>query len=393
MSLAPASSVPADLLERIERVRPVIEAHRAAGETGRRLAEPVRAALRSERLYSMLVPTELGGLDVGALAALAATELLARIDSAVGWNANQANGGALMASRLSPAAIDRLFGGRSLPPVFAGAAAPMCRAVPVEGGYEVTGEVRFVSGCEDADWIFAMAAIPDPDGGPAPKDVRFVFAPAADVRKLDTWHVMGMRATGSHNVHFDGLRIDEELTASVMAQNPPAPMYRPGVVGVSPWPLLAGEAVVSLGIGASAIEEAVSIVTAKVPNGSQKVAAEREVTQADLARARATIEGARAYLDHALSTAVAVAERGETLERDLKVSLQLACCTAAEAGAAAADLAYRAAGTDGFLERHGLERHVRDAHVLTQHGTKSFPKYVSAGKAIVGLPSDAPMLN
>jgi alkylation response protein AidB-like acyl-CoA dehydrogenase len=50
------------------------------------------------------------------------------------------------------------------------------------------------------------------------------------------------------------------------------------------------------------------------------------------------------------------------------------------------DLVYEVAGTSAIRLEHGIERHHRDVHVLTQHATKSYARYADVGKMLFGLP-------
>ena len=110
-------------------------------------------------------------------------EALARIDSAVAWNINVAGSATLTVARLRPGGIEQILGDRSTPPIFASAASPRCSATPVDGGMCVSGEVHFVSGCEDADWIHLFAEVePDPESSgetaPAPGCPRGFRSPS-----------------------------------------------------------------------------------------------------------------------------------------------------------------------------------------------------------------------
>ena len=77
---------------------------------------------------------------------------------------------------------------------------------------------------------------------------------------------------------------------------------------------------------------------------------------------------------------------------EIKVSLQLAACLAVESGARAVELVYESLGSTAFFETAGIERHLRDSRVLTRHAAKSAARYVSAGRVMLGLPSDAMLL-
>ena len=83
------------------------------------------------------------------------------------------------------------------------------------GGYRVTGRVPFVSNCHDATWYTANARIGEagpPRQETAPPALVRVFLPMAAGEIIDTWHVLGMRGTGSQDVAVIDVFVPEALT-------------------------------------------------------------------------------------------------------------------------------------------------------------------------------------
>lgn len=77
-------------------------------------------------------------------------------------------------------------------------------AVPPSGtaetfadGYRLSGRWHYSSGCEHADWLLLGARVPIPGAEPADK---VMLVPRVQVVIEDTWHVTGMRGTGSNTV-------------------------------------------------------------------------------------------------------------------------------------------------------------------------------------------------
>jgi len=56
-----------ELLERVQQIAPVVREYADQGEQQRHLADPIIEAIREAGLYQMLVPRELGGLQVDPL--------------------------------------------------------------------------------------------------------------------------------------------------------------------------------------------------------------------------------------------------------------------------------------------------------------------------------------
>jgi alkylation response protein AidB-like acyl-CoA dehydrogenase len=82
--------------------------------------------------------------------------------------------------------------------IFAGSIMPTGRAVPVAEGLRVSGRYPNASGCEDAAWMGFGVLVEQPAGQPPQPMTAYIER--AKVVIEDTWHVTGMRGTGSHTV-------------------------------------------------------------------------------------------------------------------------------------------------------------------------------------------------
>jgi len=75
-------------------------------------------------------------------------------------------------------------------------------AEPCEGGYRVKARKIFASGCPSGQLIITSAVLRDPAHGPTV--LHFPVAlDEAGVTVTDTWHTLGMRGTGSHDILID----------------------------------------------------------------------------------------------------------------------------------------------------------------------------------------------
>jgi 3-hydroxy-9,10-secoandrosta-1,3,5(10)-triene-9,17-dione monooxygenase len=76
---------------------------------------------------------------------------------------------------------------------------PTGKAVPVDGGYRVSGRWSFSSGCDHCRGVNLGAVIRD--GGTA--DFRSFLLLAGQYRIDDNWHVAGLKGTGSKDIVVD----------------------------------------------------------------------------------------------------------------------------------------------------------------------------------------------
>src|SRR6266568_7012793 len=218
----------AELLDTVERLRPVIEANAPRAEAERRLPDEAYGAMFDAGLFDMLAPRAYGGLELHPVDAMRVWEAVARIDSAAAWNLvmNQAVGG--FAAWLPEAGVEELFG--EGPTTVAGAFFPPAVATRAEGGWRITGRVPFASGCDNARW-FVMPALemdgdePRIDPGSGQPALLAMFLRREDAEVGDTWHTVGMRGTGSADVIATDAFVPDRRTATVAPLANPAPGF------------------------------------------------------------------------------------------------------------------------------------------------------------------------
>jgi acyl-CoA dehydrogenase len=84
----------------------------------------------------------------------------------------------------------------------------------VEGGFKMTGRKIFASGVPSANVLMTTGIYDDPKDGPT----VFHFPVPLDapgVTVLDTWRVLGMRGTGSHDIQLQDVFVPDAVTQGV----------------------------------------------------------------------------------------------------------------------------------------------------------------------------------
>src|ERR1700712_436112 len=142
---------PQDLLSAVEQRRPLIDAHAAEAEANRQLAGAVYDAMQGAGLFAMLAPQARGGFEMHPTECMQVWEAIARIDSAAAWNLVMNQGIAAYVAWLPAKGAEELF--HQGVPTVAGALFPFGKAVRVSGGWQITGQVSFGSGCQNAQWL------------------------------------------------------------------------------------------------------------------------------------------------------------------------------------------------------------------------------------------------
>jgi alkylation response protein AidB-like acyl-CoA dehydrogenase len=383
------------LLEIVRQIGPILREHSEEAEHARRLPDEVVDAMREGGLYRLWRPQVFGGLEIDPMSGIQIFEELSRLDSAAGWNVQLSCAWDPLGAWFSDDGAHEIFGDPKT--ILGGAFFPPRRAVPVDGGYRVTGQTPFVSGAHQCGWFLGLAYIFDDNeprlgenGGPV---TLLTACPSHEAQIVDTWRTLGMCGTGSHDVVMTDVFVPERRAA------PLVPLQRPGTAYDGPlyrftiWASVAALAPIATGIARAMIDELLDLANTKTPSYTVKTLRDRSVVQSQVAQAEAKLGAARAYLHEALQQVWDGAVQGQTITPQQKVKVQLATTHAVVASAEAVDLVHAASGTSGIRNERRFQRHFRDVHTITQHGFISASRYESAGQLLLGLTTDWPFFS
>jgi alkylation response protein AidB-like acyl-CoA dehydrogenase len=382
------------LIEAARQIAPVIREHNEEAERQRRLSRPVLDALYETGLLRMFTPRSLGGLEVDPITRALVIEEIAGYDTAAGWTLANPLDWAHFCARLPDAGAEEIYSRGANVLIAAQFGRPLM-ATPVEGGYRITGRAPFVSNCYDADWISMTAIVMDEDqaleeGQP---EVVMVYFPRESCHVIDTWHVLGMRGTGSHDIAVSNVFVPKTRTFPFVPEFDPGshyqgPLYRFPLMGV----VASNIAPVMLAVARRAIDEVSALAQGKTPVATSTLLRDRASAQARLAQAEAILRSGHLLLYDTLSDAWEATVAGKTHALRQKADLLLAMTHAASSATKAVELMYSVAGTSGIRTSSPLERYFRDVQVLRHHVLVAEPRYETVGQVYLGLPPDFPAL-
>ncbi len=379
-----------DLIAQIREIEPTIRSESPTTEKERRLSKPVADTLRGLGCYRMLRPRERGGLDFDPVSAFRVIEELARIDSAAGWNVAIANASEPFGAWFSDDATAEVFG--SAETTMSGAFNPPRKALPVDGGYHLTGQTTFNSNCHAANWVLGLANICDGDElrlgeGGIPETLITLF-PINEAEIIDNWDTLGMRGTGSHDVKVEKLFVPENRAVPFIPMETPSSAYSGPLHRLTVWPPVAVNAVSALGIAQAAIDAYIDLANVKTPAYTAKTLRDRSVVQLRVAHAEAKLGAARAFLHKTFNTVWQIAVGGSFLSMQQKADCQQAASNVVMASAEAVDLIHSIAGASAIRNDQSFQRHFRDIHVITQHAFVCESRLEAVGQIRLGLDPD-----
>jgi len=292
-------------LDAVRSIAPIIDEHLETIDRDRLLPKAVIRALIDAGAFRMLVPRSLGGDELDPMTVCEVVEELSIRDGAVGWCAMIGACNGLFGGLLSRAGAAEIYADRDV--VLAGQFRPSGTAVQVEGGYRVTGRWPFASGIMHSQWLMGGCQIVEPGGG-STGAAKLMFMPRGDATVLDTWHVGGLRGTGSHDFEANDVFVPARRTVS-FADSPvePGPLYSLPSIALFATMI----ASVSLGIARHAIELFKQLGGFKKPSYSQGLLRDGAVAQSHLGEAEGFVRAGRAFLFESVRSAWQAALPGE----------------------------------------------------------------------------------
>jgi len=350
-------------------------------EADRELPRPLFETLADAGLFKLALPRTIGGAELDLPTYIQVLEEIAKADASTAWIVNQCAIFATYAARM-PRDVARMIWIDTPRSVVANAAAPTAEAVEVPGGYRVTGRHGFSTGCRHASWITARAKTVE-NGQPGQ---RFFFVPVAEVELLDTWHVRGMRGTGTHEFVVDDVFVPAERTVRQAG----APLLDNGPLYQIPRVLLfaSGDAASALGVARSCLATFAELAVDKTPHNMLATLRDQSLVQAAVGQTEAQIRSGRAFLTEAVHEVWTEATSSSPVTLDRRAALRLATTHAIRSAIQAVDTVYNAAGATAIYEGNPIQRHFQDIHVISQHQQARLSYYEMIGKHLLGLAID-----
>ncbi len=377
----------AALLKAAKELAPQVAAASDQIDRERRLPEPLVAALVKADLFRMLVPRSMGGSEASLPTLIDVIQEIAKADGSTAWCLNQAAVGAMISAALPPDAARNIFGRPDAIPAWGPGAGT---ALPAEGGYRITGEWSFASGCRHATWLGGNCALLggggepklEPDG--TPQRCMMLF-PAGEAEFRDMWDVSGLRGTASDTYQVSDLFVPADRAVPFRNAHvyEPGPLYLfRGDVFSTGYPI--GFASVALGLARSALDAFLELASTKTPRLLTEPLCDQAVVQMDVGLAEARLRSSEAFLRQAVNDAWDTGTRTRTFPQAQRMLIRLSATHAIQCSAEVVDMVYQAAGATAIFTSNAFERRWRDVHAVTQQFQGRREHYRTAGRFFLG---------
>jgi len=377
---------PHDALTAVRDLGPLLAAHGEEIERQRELPPAVVEALLQRDLFRLLVPREIGGAEVCPLTLIEVIEAVSMHDASTAWCIGQNAVSGMLAVFLDPDPAREVFG---VPTGIVAWGPPSSgEARTVDGGYLLTGKFNFASGSRHAPWLGAHVPVVDRDGSTR-KDaggtpvVHTLLFPKAEAQVTDTWHVMGLKGTGSDSYAVNNVFVPSRFAVRRDAETKP---WSSGTLYCfGPSSLYAASfAGVALGIARSALDAFIETARDKVPRGAKRALRDHNFIQFQVGHAEARLRSARAFLMGAYDQAWRHAASGSAIGTEQNIALRLATTWAIREASAVVAAIYDAAGATAIFTSNPFERRFRDIHTVTQQIQGHRANFEAVGQVLLG---------
>lgn len=361
--------------ETFDRLLADIRSRRDEFERQRHISPDIIERFREIGVYRAMVPAVYGGDEKTPRQFLEMVEAISSADGSAGWVASFGMSPAYLAA-LPEKTVTQIWRD-SADIVFAGGVFPPQPAKRVDGGFRVTGRWRFASGSPAAE-LCGVGIIPEGEDKPLP---RMAVMPREQVRIEETWDMVGMNGTGSHDLVVEDVFVPEDWTF-IRGSTPSvdAPFFRYPSLSFASQVL----SVTTLGMA----REAIDVVTA-MAHGRKSITGapnlgEREYVQIEVARAEARLQASRAFFYQAVDQAWEAVLAGGEPSREQTSMLRLSTTHLTTECAAAIRACYEVSGMSGAESSNPLQRLVRDSMLCTQHAFMGAVTLKNAGAMLFG---------
>jgi alkylation response protein AidB-like acyl-CoA dehydrogenase len=356
----------------------------------RRLPDDIVAEVRAAGVMRMNMPKIWGGPEMTSMEQVEVIEALARADASIAWCSFIWCDSGIYSGYLDDAVAREMY--PRLDMATSGWVYPVAPAHRVDGGYRVSGQWMFGSGCNHCDWLVAGCIVfeddaPVLDEGGRPR-WRILMARPEEYEILDTWYTTGLRGTGSNDYRCQDLFVPEQRTFSLLE-----PARREGTIWLRPDAFLRKMSGVPLGVGADAIATARAMLRDKTDRLTGVPYRETPRVQSAVAEAQTLLSAARSYVFSSLESQWGKLERGEPLSDEDRADAWLSRTNAFQAGRKVVSLLYDTVGGSAiYSKKSPFDRHLRDMQTACQHLIGQTKGWEGVGALLLGAEAAHPML-
>ena len=363
-----------EILNRVRKLRPDIDARALAAEKARRVPAETMDALRDADVFRMMQPKRFGGFEYGPAELAQVGFELGRACGSTGWCGTLAVCFGWMTAFFPLEAQQEVWDNPDN--LLAVSYVPTPKVEVVEGGIRISGSWPWASGVDSATWLILSAMIPGKDGPPT---LAWCLVPVSDVIvDHDSWNVSGLQGTGSKTVAIADpvfvpkhrvLPLGAVFSGKVPGLDVPGnDQARFGYPTFGPTALVAPIVGMAQGALDAFTETARGARRMARPGVFEKVA-ESALIQSLVGEASARIDAAQTLMVTSLREGQELVRTGGTPDIEQRVRIRRNHGFAARTSSEVVNMIYAKSGATAADEKNRVQRFWRDANTAALHSS------------------------
>ncbi|MFF0501944.1 acyl-CoA dehydrogenase family protein [Nocardia aobensis] len=379
-----------ELLEVARDMKPRLVKRAAQTESERRIPQETIDELTDAGFFKYMVPKRFEGFGGGCIGQVALAAELARGCPSTAWVYTLVGDiTAFVGAYLEPDGAQSIYGSAA-PALSCGVTAPHGTATQVAGGYRVSGSWGFASGCLHSSWFMGGTNVVDDLGNPV--TYAQMFMPMESLSIQDTWHVVGMRGTGSNTVVAQDVFVPSQHVVSVSGRLAREAEFHPGDEPVDRIPFAPFFSIGLMGPTLGAATELQDLVSSRVDRPGPSyfdfaTQADAAVLVAELGETAMLIDTAKLHVRRGAGE-LEISTADHVLDRVTRARCRADAAHAAENLRRAADKLMSVSGGGAFASASRLQQYWRDINVGTRHAfLNTRPLYEAYAREVCGLPN------
>jgi 3-hydroxy-9,10-secoandrosta-1,3,5(10)-triene-9,17-dione monooxygenase len=395
-STKPVRHTPQSCVAAIKEIAPRIAARARETEQMRRVHPDTIRELHEAGLMRLMQPARFGGSELWLDDLMNVVFEIGKVCASTAWVYSNLASHAWNIGQFELQAQEDVWSKDPDALAATGLAFPCGKAIPVDGGYRLSGRWPFCSGINACSWML-VGALTEQEGWPPQR--RFFLVHEKDFVVYDNWNTFGLTGTGSHDIEIKDAFVPAHRSVSAeifaAAQHlPGAKLYDNPLFGM---PTFAAFAYVLCGTPVAAAKGAVEQLTANLRQraGTYTGArlAELNSVQIRIAEASACVEFAETVIRRDWQALEACAKARDYPSMETKLSWKRNAAFATQLAVRAVDALMPASGAGGLSAEGPLQRQFRDIHAASAHIALTWDIHGAAyGQSALGLPSPAGFL-
>lgn len=373
-----SNALAATLIARAEALAPTLAGRAAQADAQGRIPAETIADMQAAGFFKVLQPKRYGGYELDPQAFFDIQMALARGCMSTAWVYGVVGVHNWQLALFDERAQQDVWGNDPAT-LIASTYMPVGRVTPVDGGFRLSGHWKFSSGSELCEWVFLGALVPAAVAG-QPPEYRTFLLPKSDYRIQQDWDVLGLRATGSHDIVVDDVFVSAYRTHKaidgMMGTSPglavnDAPLFR------LPFAQIFVRAVCTSCIGAlqGALDDFTGYAATRVSANSGAKTTDDPGAQNACANAAVAIDEMQVLLKRNFAELMASVTGGPAVSIERRVHFRYQSAQVAERCAQAANALLRYAGGNGIYHRNPLVRRFLDLHAARAHYANNVDRF------------------